>query len=159
MGDGKTRITDVDLSLSLGFGMPGSAIGVQSEWRYHTPELPRDLITLPLNDFSPVTTQGWRWIACELMVDSPDENKHWILRVTKATDVWSFAMTIIEVRICSYSAPLVLSSQYYIYCRSLQVACHFRTSKTTPASLYLSHQVVDLCESFARILITLFGTC
>lgn len=49
------------------------------------------------NDFSTVTTEGWRWIACELMADSLDENRDWISRVTMATDVWSFSMTVIEI--------------------------------------------------------------
>jgi len=49
------------------------------------------------NDFNPVTTEGWRWIAGELMVDGPNENRDWISRITMATDVWSFAMTVIEI--------------------------------------------------------------
>lgn len=47
-------------------------------------------------DFNPVTIRGWRWMACELMLD---DDAQCIWCTTKQTDVWAFAMTVIEVRI------------------------------------------------------------
>jgi serine/threonine protein kinase len=52
-------------------------------------------------EFNPVTTDGWRWKAFELMTASLEETT---TRVTIATDVWAFSMTVIEVRI-SASPP------------------------------------------------------
>ena len=38
---------------------------------------------------------AWRWMACELLATEEED-----VQVTLATDVWAFAMTVIEV--CSY---------------------------------------------------------
>ena len=61
-------------------------------WRYAPPDLFSE------DNFYPVTTTGWRWIACELMAYRSDEGGENTQRTTIATDVWSFAMTVIEVR-------------------------------------------------------------
>ena len=45
-----------------------------------------------------MTTAEWRWIACELMTDSSDGGGERIQCTNIATDVWSFAMTVTEVR-------------------------------------------------------------
>jgi serine/threonine protein kinase len=47
--------------------------------------------------FNSMTTDGWRWRAPELMSGPALE------RVTKASDVYAFAMTVIEV--CFYHLP------------------------------------------------------
>lgn len=122
----------VDFGISRVEDVPGFAMGSRSEWCCRAPGSARDEpphndeinwplidcspsssrddeITWKINDFNPVSTEGWRWIACELMVDNPDEHRDWISRVTMATDVWSFAMTVVEVRICIYSVLLMLS--------------------------------------------------
>jgi serine/threonine protein kinase len=52
-------------------------------------------------EFNPVTTDGWRWKAFELMTASLEETT---TRVTIETDVWAFSMTVIEVR-ASASPP------------------------------------------------------
>jgi hypothetical protein len=49
-------------------------------------------------EFNPVTTDGWRWKAVELMPVCQNEEEEPTPRVTVATDVWAFAMTIIEAR-------------------------------------------------------------
>jgi hypothetical protein len=59
-------------------------------------------------DFNPVTIEGWRWMACELMDDRLDEHEECIPRVTMKVDVWGFAMTVLEV------------------CRSLILALHHK---------------------------------
>jgi len=61
--------------------------------RYAAPELG---LNYEGDDVNPVTTEGWRWIAGELMVDTMGDGEC-ISRGTKATDVWSFAMTVIEI--------------------------------------------------------------
>jgi serine/threonine protein kinase len=72
---------------------------VSSKWRYKAPELG---ISYEEDNVNPPTTEGWRWIACELMTDDSC-----ISRPTTATDVWSFAMTVVEVRIfCNSSTAL-----------------------------------------------------
>jgi hypothetical protein len=51
-------------------------------------------------EFNPSTARGWRGKAPELMTVSPNEADESTPRVTKATDVWEFAITVLEVRIC-----------------------------------------------------------
>ena len=84
--------TLADYGLSRIVERTRSTTNAQTTWRYAAPELFRE------EDFNPVTTEGWRWIACELMTDHISENGEYISRATMATDVWSFAMTVIEVR-------------------------------------------------------------
>jgi len=60
-----------------------------STWRYEAPELG---INYGEDDVNPPTTEGWRWIAYELMTDDAC-----ISHPTMATDVWSFAMTVVEI--------------------------------------------------------------
>lgn len=52
-------------------------------------------------EFNPVMAQGWRWKAPELMTTCLNEEEDSNPRTTKATDVWSLAMTVVEVRIAS----------------------------------------------------------
>lgn len=74
--------------------------------RYAAPELG---LNYEGDDVNPVTTEGWRWIAGELMVDTMGDGEC-ISRGTKATDVWSFAMTVIEVYTFSLCIPLELNT-------------------------------------------------
>lgn len=46
----------------------------------------------------PATTQAWRWKAPELIGTHLDGQGENIFRVTTATDVYAFSMTVIEVR-------------------------------------------------------------
>lgn len=46
----------------------------------------------------PATTVAWRWRAPELIGTCVDGQRDSICRVTTATDVYAFAMTVIEVR-------------------------------------------------------------
>jgi hypothetical protein len=57
------------------------------------------VVSYEVEEFNPVTTAGWRWQACELMANSLHPSGECIPCATMATDVWSFAMTVIEVRI------------------------------------------------------------
>jgi len=49
------------------------------------------------DDVNPVTTDGWRWIACELMANGLEDDDDSISRATMATDVWAFSMTVVEI--------------------------------------------------------------
>lgn len=62
-----------------------------------------------VDDVNPVTTEGWRWVACELMADRLDDGEC-ISRGSKATDVWSFAMTVVEVYTSLLCIPLTLNT-------------------------------------------------
>jgi serine/threonine protein kinase len=89
--NGEASLSDYGLSRIL--EISGFTTNTQSAtWRYAAPELFSE------DNFNPVATTGWRWIACELMADRSDEGGECIQRATIATDVWSFAMTVIEVR-------------------------------------------------------------
>lgn len=67
------------------------------------------------------TTGTYRFMAPELLNDECEP----ITQVTVATDVWAFAMTVIEVR--TFIGLLVSSSQPYMDQRSSPNACRFRT--------------------------------
>jgi hypothetical protein len=49
------------------------------------------------SDLNPVTTEGWRWKAVELMASGQDKDEGPIPSLTAATDVWAFGMAAIEV--------------------------------------------------------------
>jgi hypothetical protein len=74
------------------------------------------------------TAESWRWKAYELV--APCVKEGFIPRVTAATDVWAFAMTVIEVRSHTLSGANSLQMAY----RSSLVMYPFHTSKVTPVS-------------------------
>jgi len=52
--------------------------------------------------FTTKTESGtWRWMAYELLSSCGGEGEEFNPPVTKETDVWAFAMTVVEVGICS----------------------------------------------------------
>jgi hypothetical protein len=60
----------------------------------------RELVaTCDEEEFNPVTTTDWRRKAPEQITACPSEEGEPIPRVTFATDVWAFAMTVVEVRV------------------------------------------------------------
>jgi len=64
-----------------------------SSGRFRAPEIST---TSEEEDFNPMTTEEWRWMSPELMTDCLDDEQC-TPHVTMATDVWSFAMTVVEV--------------------------------------------------------------
>ena len=56
-------------------------------------------------DDSEVMPEAWRWMAPELIQTSMDTVMSYTQRVTQATDVWAFAMTVTEVCISRFSTP------------------------------------------------------
>lgn len=59
-------------------------------WRFVTPEL----MSSPEEGCTQLTTEAWRWKAPEVIRIGMDAT-------TPATEVWAFAMTVIEVCISS----------------------------------------------------------
>lgn len=64
------------------------------------------------DNVNPATTEGWRWRAYELMVGCLSEDGQCVSHATMATDVWSFAMTIVEVRI--FCAPFLCTPRRFM---------------------------------------------
>jgi len=80
---GQAMLCDFALSRSLGRSGLGTPLGTCKTLELSHAE-----------DINPVTIRGWRWMACELMLDDDAEC---IQRATTQTDVWAFAMTAIEI--------------------------------------------------------------
>jgi len=59
-----------------------------------TPEL---LLSIFEGEVNPTTTEGWRWKAPEQMTEHLIPEGCYVPRVTMASDVWAFSMTVIEV--------------------------------------------------------------
>jgi len=57
--------------------------------------------------FNPITAQGWRWKAPELMEVPLNEEEESIPGLTEATDVWAFGMTIVEVYSFLFCSPFL----------------------------------------------------
>jgi serine/threonine protein kinase len=98
--EGEAKITDFGLSRIL--DTTGCITVSPGTRRYVSPEL---LKVCEEEEFNPSMARGWRGKAPERMTVSPNEADECIPRVTKATDVYEFSMTVFEVRIC-VSIPL-----------------------------------------------------
>jgi serine/threonine protein kinase len=98
--EGEAKITDFGLSRLLDTtGFTSVSSGTR---RY----VPAELLKIcEEEEFNPSMARGWRGKAPERMTVSPNEADECIPRVTKATDVWEFSMTALEVRLCA-STPL-----------------------------------------------------
>jgi len=96
--EGEASISDFGLARILnasGFTTK-SASGT---WRYTAPvEICTELVELCTEEeYNPSTTQEWRWKAPELLAVCLNEEEDSIPRLTAATDVYAFAMTVIEI--------------------------------------------------------------
>jgi serine/threonine protein kinase len=90
---GEASLTDFGLSRILqthGFTTKTAS----GTWRYMAPEL---ALTCEADESNVGMTDGWCWKSPELMLASQNEEEEPLPRVTMATDVWAFAMTVIEV--------------------------------------------------------------
>lgn len=97
--EGDAKISDFGLSRVLDISGFATTSG---PWRFMSPEL---LKICEEEEFNPSMVRGWRCKAPERMTVSPNEADEFIPRVTKATDVWEFSMTVFEVRL-RVSVPL-----------------------------------------------------
>jgi hypothetical protein len=80
---------------------------------------------------NPVMAKGWRWKAPELMSVCPNEEEQSVPRVTTATDVWAFAITIVEVHISTFQVlpstklPIDLHRIRALLAHQTRHQCHY----------------------------------
>jgi len=84
----------IDFGLSRILATSGFSTRASGTLRYMSPEL---LAACEEEEFNPSRAQGWRSKAPERMAVCPNEGDDSIPRVTKATDVWEFSMTVLEI--------------------------------------------------------------
>ena len=111
---------------------------------------------LEKSGFTTKTTSGtWRYMALELVTAPQEEYEEVIPRVTVATDVWAFAMTVVEVCILTSFLGKLTQNGF----RSSLDLSLFRTFKTTLASFWWWWQVVGPGENAVPRSVMAFGRC